>query len=172
MGSRGAIIMGFFGAVFIAMTLNWQWHVSGLPLALPFAGFVVIGLAALRVMRLPGLGITPSPRAEKAITWASIGEGVGLFLASNLVMNLHHPEWLMPAVALVVGLHFLPIAWAAPFPPFYVLGAALTAAGIAGVLLPAPLGGVLAGFAAALALWTASLVALLRDAGAKRAALS
>jgi hypothetical protein len=37
-------------------------------------------------------------------------------------MNLHHPEWLMPAVALIVGLHFLPIAWAAPFPPFYALG--------------------------------------------------
>ncbi|WP_343609272.1 hypothetical protein [Novosphingobium sp.] len=172
MGSRGAIIMGFFGAVFIAMTLHWQWHVSGMPLALPFAVFVMIGLGALRVMRLPGEGITPSPRAEKAITWASVGEGIGLFLASNLVMNLHHPEWLMPAVALVVGLHFLPIAWAAPFPPFYALGSALIAAAVVGVLLPAPLGGALSGFAAALALWTASLVALLRDAGAKRAALS
>jgi hypothetical protein len=64
MGSRGAIIMSFFGAVFIAMTLHWQWHLSGLPLALPFAVFVMIGLGALRVMRLPGRAspLRPAPK--------------------------------------------------------------------------------------------------------------
>lgn len=57
--------------------------------------------------------------------WSTIGEGIGLFLASNIVINLHRPDLLLPSMALVVGLHFLPIALATHLRPFSVLGAAL-----------------------------------------------
>ena len=57
MGARGALIMSFFGAVFAAMTMFWQWDVTGLRLALPFVIFAVIGLAASIVIHLPGEGI-------------------------------------------------------------------------------------------------------------------
>ena len=50
--------------------------------------------------------------------WSSIGEGVGLFAAAQLTISLGHRELLLPAMALVVGLHFLPIALAVPFRPF------------------------------------------------------
>lgn len=169
MGAWGAIIMSFFGAVFAALTMYWQCHVSGLALAIPFAGFAAIALAAAYVLRLPGTGITPSKRAERAIMWSTIGEGVGLFLAANIVVNIHRPELLLPAMALVVGLHFLPIAWAAPFRPFYLLGGALILAAIAGFILAAPTGGMVAGLMAALGLWTAAIVAVRRDWLAKRA---
>lgn len=49
-------------------------------------------------------GIEPSERAGRVIIWSSIGEGVGLFVAANIVQNLHRPELLLPAMALVVGL--------------------------------------------------------------------
>jgi len=39
------------------------------------------------------------------------GEGVGIFIAINIVTNLGHPELTVPAIALVVGLHFYPMAW-------------------------------------------------------------
>ena len=70
-------------------------------------------------------------------------------------------------MALVVGLHFLPIAFAAGFRPFYVLGAALIVAAVAGFIVGAPMGGEVAGFMAAGALWIASGIAIRRDRLAK-----
>jgi hypothetical protein len=160
--------MSFFGAVFAALTLYWQLQVTGPLLGLPFLVFAVLALAATLTIRLPGTGVTLPDKAEKAIMWATIGEGVGLFLAANIVINLHRPDLLLPAMALVVGLHFLPIARAAAFRPFALLGAVLILAAAAGSALPAPTGGTIAGLAAALALWTASLLAILRDRRAKR----
>lgn len=169
MGAWGALIMSFFGAVFASLTLYWQWHLTGVALALPFAVFLLIGLAAAYVIRSPGAGIKPSPKEERAIMWSTIGEGVGLFLASNIVINLHRPDLLLPSMALVVGLHFLPIAFAAGFRPFYVLGAALIIASIAGFVVEASTGGDVAGFTAAGALWIASALAIRRDRLARRA---
>jgi hypothetical protein len=162
-GAWGALIMSFFGAVFASLTLYWQWHLNGAALALPFLGFVLIGLVASYVIRSPGEGIKPSPKEERAIMWSSIGEGVGLFFASNIVINLHRPDLLLPSMALVVGLHFLPIAFAASFRPFYVLGTALILVAIAGFVVRAPTGGEMAGFMAAGALWLASAIAVRRD---------
>lgn len=155
--------MSFFGAVFASLTLYWQWHLSGVALALPFLGFILIGFVASYVIRTPGEGIKPSPKEERAIMWSSIGEGVGLFLAANIVINLHRPDLLLPSMALVVGLHFLPIAFAAGFRPFYVLGTALVGAAIIGFVVGAPTGGEVTGFMAAVALWLASGIAVRRD---------
>lgn len=162
-GAWGALIMSFFGAVFASLTLYWQWHLSGATLALPFLAFILIGLAASYVIRTPGEGIKPSPKEERAIMWSSIGEGVGLFLAANIVMNLHRPDLLLPSMALIVGLHFLPIALTSRFRPFYVLGTALVVAAIAGFVVGAATGGEVAGFMAASALWLASGIAVRRD---------
>lgn len=159
--------MSFFGAVFASITLYWQWHLYGVTLALPFLGFIVMGIGAIYVIRTPGEGIKPSPKEEQVIMWSSIGEGVGLFFAANIVMNLHRPDLLLPSMALVVGLHFLPIAFAAGFRPFYVLGTALVVAAIMGFTVGAPAGGEMAGCMAAGALWIASGIAVLRDWSAK-----
>lgn len=163
MGSRGAIIMSFFGAVFLALALAWQWQVSGPALILPFLVFAFIGAAALHVLRQLGGGNVLSSRARRTLLWASTGEGIGIFIAINIVMNLHRPEWRLPAMALVVGLHFLPIAYGAGFRTFYVLGAALIAVALAGFALPTPFAGELAGIAAATCLWITSVTAVLRD---------
>ena len=168
MGAWGASIMGFFGAAFAALTMYWQWRVSGMALAVPFLAFVLIGAAAVHVIRLPGLGITPSEKAQRAILWSSIGEGVALFLAANVVVNVHRPDLLLPAMASIVGLHFLPIGFAAAFRPFIVLGTTLILFAIVGFLLPSPAGGAIAGFMAAAALWIAAALALGRDRRVKR----
>jgi len=165
MGAWGAIIMSFFGALFAALTLAFQFGWTGLELGLPFGLFVIIALAAAAIIRRPGEGIAPSERAERVIMWSSIGEGVGLFLAANLVINLGHREMLLPAMAVVVGLHFLPMGYAIPFRPYYGLGIALLGAAAAGFVL----GGAVSGFAGAIALWVAALLALRRDMQAKSA---
>ncbi len=161
--------MGFFGAMFADLTLYWQWQVRGVELVLPVLGFLAIAIAAAYVIRLAGKGLVPSKRVERAITWSSVGEGVGLFVAANLVINLHRPDLLLPAMALVVGLHFLPIAFVARFGPYYLVGTALIVAGIAGVAITAPAGGAIAGFGAAAGLWLAAILAVRRDWRFKRA---
>ena len=172
MGARGAVIMGFFGALFAALTMRLQWQVTGPMLAVPFIVFLAIWAAAAHTLRLKGNGIVLSETTKKALMWSSIGEGFGVFLASNVVTNLHRPDLLLPAIALVVGLHFLPIAHAASFRPFYVLGAFLLFSAVIGFLVAAPLGGEIAGIAAALSLWFASAAAIRRDRQAKRTSMA
>ena len=168
MGAVGAIIMSFFGALFAAMTLALQLHWTGPPLLLPFLPFIAIAILASRVLRMPGPGIAPSARGERVILWSSIGEGVGLFVAANLVVNVGHRELLLPAMALVVGLHFLPMAWGIPFRPFAYLGFCLLLSAFAGYVVPQPFGGEIAGAAAAIALVLAALLAVRRDWRARR----
>ena len=163
MGARGAIIMGFFGACFASWTLYWQLSVRGVSLAAPFIIFVMIAFMAARVLRSPGQGIAPSKRVGKVIGWSSLGEGVVLLIAANVVMHFHRPDLLLPAMALVVGLHFLPIASVSRFRSFLFLGCGLIAASLIGAGMKQPLGGMIAGFAAAAGLWLAACFAIARD---------
>jgi hypothetical protein len=167
MGAWGAIIMSFFGAAFVSLTLYWQFGTTGPTLALPLLVFAAIALAAVYVLRLPGTGLVPSERAERVIMWSSIGEGIGLFLAGNIVMNIHRPDLLLQSMALVIGLHFLPIARATSLRPFYLLGGTLILAALAGFVIPAPNGGTFAGLFGALGLWVAAVAAVRRDWAAK-----
>ena len=169
MGAWGAIIMSFFGAFFASLTLYWQYGIKGPALAAPFLIFAAIALAAVQVLRRPGTGFVPSERVDRVIMWSSIGEGLGLFVAGQTVMSLHRPELLLPAMALVIGLHFLPIAYSGPFLPFYLLGGALILAAILGFTIAPPTGGAIAGGLGAFGLWTAAALAVARDRRAKRA---
>lgn len=50
---------------------------------------------------------------KKMDKWFGIifgAEGLLIFIAVNVVINLGHPELTIPAIALVVGLHFFPLA--------------------------------------------------------------
>ena len=108
MGARGAIIMSFFGVMFASLTFALQTRWNGPLLFLPFILTVALSIMAIQTMRSPGNGIVPSRRATRVILWSSFGEGLGLFIVANVVINLGHPEILLPVMALVVGVHFLP----------------------------------------------------------------
>nr|WP_314541435.1 hypothetical protein [uncultured Massilia sp.] len=161
--------MGFFGAVFAALTMHRQWHIVGVALAIPFLVSLAIWAAAAQALRLEGDGMEMSARTKKALIWNSTAEGIGIFVAVNVVNNLHRPDLVLPAMALVVGLHFLPIAHAASSRPFYTLGAVLLLAAIMGFMVAAPIGGDIAGTVAALSLWFASVSAIRRERQAKLA---
>jgi hypothetical protein len=50
---------------------------------------------------------------KKTGMWFGIifaAEGLGIFIAINIVTNIGHPELTIPVIALVVGLHFYPMA--------------------------------------------------------------
>ena len=167
MGASGAIIMSFFGAAFASLTLLLQWQWSGPNIGLPFIGFAVIAIAAGLVMRLPGDGFVRPDGSGKVMMWSSIGEGVALFLVNQLALDLGRSDLILPAMALVVGLHFVPIAHWAPFRQLYVLAAVIVLGGIIGLSLYQPAGGAVSGFTAAAALAVASIAAVRREWSAK-----
>lgn len=169
MGAVGAIIMAFFGSVFAAMTLALPLALRGPVLFAPFVVAAAIIAGAVIILRRPGPRSSLTPIQGRVIMWSSIAEGVGIFLAINVVVNLGHPEWQLPAIALIVGLHFIPIARATRLPAFRALAIALIVAAFAGILLLPPTGPVVAGSVAALALWWAAILAVRRDARAQRA---
>jgi len=165
MGSTGAIIMGSFAGIFcisgLGPAIGWKNPLMLIPIA-------VVAFIAIRVVALSRKGTAKlaTARAEKVITWSSIGEGVGIPIVVLVLVNLGHSDLNLPGIATVVGLHFLPMAYAIPFRAFYAVGIALLIAATIGFLLRQPVGSEVAGVAAAAALWIASFTALSRESRA------
>lgn len=155
--------MGFFGSCFAFWTLFWHLGVRGAFLAAPFILFAMIALGAVHILRSPGQGLVPSRRVAKVIAWSTAGEVVGILVAANILTSLHKPELMMSVMALIVGLHFLPIAFVSRFRSFWLTACALLASSIVGFGVGQPLGGTFAGFAAAVTLWLVAGLALARD---------
>lgn len=67
--------------------------------------------------------------------WLVIAVEFGVLIAARVILaHRHHIEWLMPLVALVVGLHFFPLARLNHNPLWYTTGAALCALVVVTVL--------------------------------------
>ncbi len=92
-------------------------------------------------------------------------EGVAIFLAANVFINLHMPTLLLPAIAIIVGLHFLPLAWGIPVPLYYRTGVALVVVGVAASQFPAPDRAIATGSGAALVLWASGVMLVRRGRG-------
>ena len=153
--ATGVLVMTGFGALWAAAGVvtagaaAWAW------IAIAVIA-VALALQALKLLRahpavdeaLPPALAAQRRRAGRIFLWTSVGEGVGIFLAVNVVTNLGHPQWQPAAVLLVVGLHFLPLASAFGYRPHVVTGLAMTAWAVAypacfaaGALAPAGLFG-------------------------------
>jgi len=130
----GALVMAAFGAL---------WTGGGLLLcsapAWAWAGLAVVTLAlgvrAWRLRRAAPPVVEPLPRGiaarrrrgNRIFAWTSIGEGLGILVAVNVVANLGHPQWQPAAAMAVVGLHFLPQSTAFDYRPHLVTGGVMTA---------------------------------------------
>jgi hypothetical protein len=77
--------------------------------------FVIKGIQLFGVAKLHPAIESEADKAEgkKMGMWFGIifgAEGLLIFIAVNVVTNIGHPELTIPAIALVVGLHFFPLA--------------------------------------------------------------
>jgi hypothetical protein len=159
------VILGFFAAV---------WGAVGVVLA-PMSP-VWIGVPALisALLVLPGLRVAARLPARSAQEEARIGrlvgvwsavEGVAILVSVNVVINLGHPELVTAVFALVVGLHFVPLARGIPVPTYWGTAAGMVALALAGIAAPARVPPFAIALGSALVLW-ASLAALI--AGTRR----
>jgi hypothetical protein len=117
--ATGMIMMAFFtllwgGVAFGGLKETSYWLVL---LIFPVLSTVFV-LNAIKLFRVakyfPKLTSEADLAEEKRMgKWFGIifgAEGLGIFIAINIVINLGHPELTMPVIALVVGLHFFPLA--------------------------------------------------------------
>jgi hypothetical protein len=163
MNISGAIILAFFGSLWVTLTLVLGFDVRGWAVGLPFLSFVVITLAALHVHRMPGERRRPSERAGRIIMWSSIGEGLAIPAAIVAVEAMHRPDWTLPAMAVVVGLHFLPMAMLIPFHRYYIPCVVLVLTGLVGGVVGGRNGTVLTGCVAGAAVTLAAVMAVLQN---------
>ncbi len=171
MGPVGASIMSGFAFVFCVLA-----RINGAPvpwtmLVLPFLVSLILIILALRQIRNNVVARTSDDeRVGRVIMWSSAAEGVGIFLAVNVLRNVGMAQYVMSGIAAVVGLHFLPMAGLIPFPRFYVLAAALLGVAGASFFLSPPIGALVAGVGAAVTLWLAAASALMPVQSSERAA--
>ena len=133
--ATGALVVTVFGTLWASAGLvawgapAWSWVV----LAVAAASLVASAVRTLRATppvdesALPAELAARRRRGDRIFRWAVVGEGLGIFLAVNVVANLGHPQWQPAAAMLVVGLHFLPLAVGFGYRPHVVTGLALAA---------------------------------------------
>ncbi len=132
--ATGVLVMTVFGALWAAVGLllsgnpGWGWIVVASLLVALVAHAVKLLRANPRAREpLAADQVERQRRAGRIFLWTGVAEGVGIFLAVNVVLNLGHPEWRAAAMMVVVGLHFLPLAIAFGYRPHLVTGLVMTA---------------------------------------------
>jgi hypothetical protein len=114
------------------------------------AGLIWLGSRAVAVAGPPGM----SARIGRTVgLWSGI-EGVAIFIAIGVALRTKRPGAIAPVVAIIVGMHFLPLAYAMPFPAYYATGTALISIGCIGFWLRQAQTKIFVGLAAAIVLWT------------------
>ncbi len=155
MRSIGVTVICVFAAVWWGVGLasagfgTWPGLAMGAAISL---GFVA---AAIRADRLaPRRHHADAHRGWGMVAIASSAEGVAILVSVNVLNWLGLPGYFLCSVAVIVGLHFVPLARALPYGGVYnYTAAALVAVGVAGCFLPEPVRNLLVGIGAACVIW-------------------
>lgn len=170
----GIIVAVCFGALWAAWAHSWlerypafiAWTVYAIAAAVCIA-LLAAAFAAIRRAR-QGSGTADTGKAVRRRTarqyWLIvIAEVVVLNVAAATLFRFGLGQYLAPAIAIIVGLHFFPLARTFRAPPLYATATLMTLAGIAAVLAilagePAVVATGSAEMACALVLWGTAYV--------------
>ena len=130
---NAVIVMSAFGAIWCAVGIGGLSRGSPALYAIPpaIAG-AIIALAARRRSRSARPLAAERPRVGRVVGIASGVEGVAILLAVRILVSTGHPSFIAPVVAIIVGLHFVPLARGLRAPLYYVACVLLVAVGAAG----------------------------------------
>ncbi len=119
-----------FGGLWLGLWANDQYP-GALALLLVAAGTAALLAASRRVYKAnsPALkAIKQTPEARRKSRVFNLINGVQwavVFLVGLVLSRTGNTRWFLPAIILIVGLHFLPLARLFAYRPHYVTGAAL-----------------------------------------------
>jgi hypothetical protein len=167
----GAMFFSIFGGAWLAFGILGGYGMSIVSLLFIVAGTLLLFFASLRQYRQnrdahAAEADSPESRrsgrifsAVNAIQWAMV------FVVATVLARTGHKEWIIPAIILIVGIHFFPLAVAFKVPRHYATGAAMTLLAIFYPLMSSagptsPVGCVGAG----IILWVSATAALVRPA--------
>ena len=160
MGPWGALIFAIFATAFFMAGLA--------PTVGPTSPILLLGfvLAAPIVVRAIQRVARPDPPGGidtgRVIMWSTVAEAVAILLVVNVFRNVGLEDVILPGIAAVVAIHFLPLGHASGLRRFYALAVALAAASFAGFVLRGTAGTLVTGLGAALGLWLGGIFALKR----------
>lgn len=165
MGNRfGIIIVSCFAALWLVFAklndapIGWVAILGGAC----FSAFLIM-LSFRQKQDASAVPADERKRAGRIYMWSSIGEGVGIFIAINVLLNLGMADRYMAGIAIVVGLHFIPIALKLPRISDLFLTAIFMVIGLLGFFIPsAPHAALFVGCMSAATLWAAVGVIIYR----------
>lgn len=171
----GALVLSWFGAFWaFASILHWPratfwtWALAGIP---------VVALTLFSILRMIGAAGLPEAAdgAQAAREGKRMGRNFGIICgiefaliggASALLARSGRPLLIPVAIALIVGLHFLPLARVFRLPVYYATGVLCVAFALASLLVADETVRLLAlGVAMAVVLWLSAAAVLLRHTG-------
>jgi hypothetical protein len=155
--SIGATIVGGFGAAWLAMGMAGAGVPVPVALAVVMPVFALIaGLGVAARRRLPRIACEETLEKKqrmRAFAVVNVVQWVAILGTVNLLRNVHLEGWIVPAIVLIVGAHFLPLAWIFQAPQHRVTGVALMLVAAMELVLPATVRDVVECVAAGLVLW-------------------
>ena len=187
----GATIYAVAGSLWAAFGLYWLGPVAG-PWLIAALALIVLGLCLeivrlrMRVRRLPVHAQSSDEKRREArmghrFMAVNAMQGVAIFLAVQICANLGVPEYLPPAISLIVGMHFLVLAAILRRPSQWFIGTTMCLLSLLTVLVvpkyhttglaaatPVLLWGVVPGIGNTLLLWSFGVRSLLRTAAESR----
>jgi len=137
----GTLVCAAFAA-FWASSSRSEWPTAFVAagytiIALITAALVIVGIALIRRGRqLPRtLDASPARQRRTGLLFAAIfaAEIVAMNVAAYVLADHHLEQYLIPAIAIIVGLHFYPFARLFRAPFFHATASLMTLAGIGGV---------------------------------------
>lgn len=118
--ASGSLLMAAFTTVW-AMIADHNLNGRDKHILLAFflvlaAGFLVNSIYLFSITKQFSAATSAEALAEKKRTGKWFGiifglEGIAIPIVVNIAIMMHHPELVIPAIALIVGLHFYPMAW-------------------------------------------------------------
>ncbi|HEY3989547.1 MAG TPA: hypothetical protein VGM02_09640 [Acidobacteriaceae bacterium] len=162
--SIGATIVGGFGGVWLAMGMTAAGVPLRVALAIVVPVFVLIACLGSTVRRrLPQIAAAATPEKKqrmRAFGLVNVAEWIAIFGTVNLLHNLQLNGWITPAVVLIVGAHFLPLAQLFGARAHVVTGVAMMLWAALALVVPASVRDVVECVGAGLILWASGAAAL------------
>jgi hypothetical protein len=162
--SLGATIMGGFGAAWLAMGMTSAGAPFKIALAVVLPVFaLIVWLGSTVRRRLPKFAGPESPEKKQTMrifAVVNIVQWFAIFGTVNLLHKLHFDGWIVSAIVLIVGAHFLPLARIFHAPQHRTTGIAMMLCAAVAVVLPVSFRDAAECVSAGLILWASAASAL------------
>jgi hypothetical protein len=168
----GAAIMFLFGMVWLFFGLYKGRPSPGwLRMALLLAGIMLASWIGITIHRVSHVSERTTPLTTEQVAtgrqnrrlfdWTAMIEGAAIILAVVILNAVGRPEFILSLIALIVGLHFFPLANLFGSPAYYGTGILGCAAGVVGFFISEPkLRTSVVGLSFGLMLWLTTTVML------------